>query len=70
MHEYMRRILLGHETLDLKDGLYDVEVKHDDWCGVYKSRLCHCDPEITVRAPNGQLFRILQDGRVEQIILC
>ena len=25
-----------------------VDVKHDPWCGIFKGKRCHCDPEIRV----------------------
>lgn len=69
MHEYLRRIFQAQKHFDLKPGLHDIECQHDDWCGIYKQQECNCDPQITIRTPNGQYFRILKDGGLEQIIL-
>jgi hypothetical protein len=27
-------------------GLWHLEVRHDDWCGFHRGRLCNCDPEF------------------------
>ncbi len=26
-----------------------VEVRHDDWCGIWKGGACNCEPELAVR---------------------
>lgn len=72
MHEYQKRLLAASDFLMRFPGLSDIDCRHDDWCGIYKKRgkrECNCDPYIVVRIPNGQLFRIYEHGRIEQIIL-
>ncbi len=27
-------------------GLSDVDICHDDWCDVHRSRFCNCNPDI------------------------
>ena len=27
-------------------GLQHIQVKHDNWCAVYKGKDCNCDPDI------------------------
>ena len=29
--------------------LTEVDIFHDDWCGVYSGRYCNCDPDIKLR---------------------
>ena len=27
-------------------GLYNVAIRHDDWCHIYRRRPCNCDAEV------------------------
>jgi hypothetical protein len=36
-------------TKNLKPGLYDVEIQHDDWCKIFKGKECNCKPHIARR---------------------
>jgi hypothetical protein len=29
-------------------GLRHVEIKHDDWCDVFKDKPCNCDPKVVL----------------------
>ena len=69
MHEYQKRILRAQDFLQRFPGVSDVDCRHDEWCGVYLEEECNCDPYIVVRTPNGQLFKLLADGVIEQIII-
>ena len=31
----------------------EVDIYHDDWCGVYRGQPCNCNPEIKVRPDKG-----------------
>ena len=46
MHNYKKKLL----TMNFERGkMYDVEIVHDDWCGVFKDKECDCDPDIIVK---------------------
>jgi hypothetical protein len=30
-------------------GVAQIEVFHDDWCGVFQSQRCDCDPEVRLK---------------------
>ena len=72
MQKYLKRISQAHRDHPwfFSAGIHDVEVAHDDDCLIYsREPVCDCDPRITIRTPNGQIYRLLGDGSVEQIIL-
>ena len=49
-HNYMKKLLEMQARGELPTaGLSDVDVAHDDWCGVHTGSYCNCDPEITLR---------------------
>jgi hypothetical protein len=29
--------------------LTEVDIYHDDWCGIYHGGYCNCDPELKLR---------------------
>lgn len=39
-------------------GAYLVEVRHDDWCGIYEKKDCNCEYEIWVDLTEEQIGRI------------
>ena len=50
MHNYEKKILALQAAGKVPSGpgkFYDCKVSHDDWCNVYRSGECNCDPEIT-----------------------
>jgi hypothetical protein len=34
---------------DSKPGIYEVEVQHDDWCTIWKTGVCDCNPHVAKR---------------------
>ena len=49
-HNYMKKLMDMQARGELPPGgLSDVDVAHDDWCGVYTGSYCNCDPDITLR---------------------
>ncbi len=32
-----------------KVGLSQINIAHDDWCGIYKSKRCNCDPDVSLK---------------------
>ena len=53
-HNYFRPYLEA-TTKGLEDGTIErgrvtiINVHHDEWCGIYRSELCNCDPEIDLQ---------------------
>lgn len=35
--------------LSIKPGIYDVEVQHDDWCTIWRTKVCNCKPYIGLK---------------------
>ena len=33
-------------------GVYHLHIYHDNWCGIYKNKLCDCDPELKFEKEN------------------
>jgi len=62
-HEYMRRMRRA-----IENGVIDqpmaafAEIKHDDYCGIWKRKLCDCDPDITFDVVEGETFRLDAEG--------
>jgi hypothetical protein len=57
-HNYIVKLLRLIEAgiLPVEVGLQEVDIRHDDWCGVFQGQRCHCDPDIT-RRPTAQAAR-------------
>lgn len=34
-------------------GVNRVEVRHDDWCAIYRKLPCNCDPEVELVSDDG-----------------
>lgn len=46
-HNYMPKVLaLG--TL-VRGHVVDVEIRHDDWCDVYRFGFCNCTCDVSIR---------------------
>ena len=42
---YLRQII--ENAKDVRPGeVVLVEVQHDDWCAIYKGRVCDCEPDV------------------------
>jgi len=51
-HNYMLKILRMQRDGLLPAGIVgDIDVKHDDWCDVYRGGFCNCDCDVSLRAP-------------------
>ena len=51
-HNYYRKVmeLVERGEVQLCPGqVREVDIYHDDWCGIYRGDYCDCDPEIEVR---------------------
>ena len=49
-HNYMKELLALQAQGKLSPGrLSEVDVLHDDWCGIYAGGYCNCRPEIRIR---------------------
>jgi hypothetical protein len=49
-HDYFKKLLeLYHQGKIRAPDLIEVDVYHDDWCGVYRGQYCNCDPDIELR---------------------
>ena len=56
-HQKLRQLLAAGAFPTIQPGTVSlVDVAHDAWCGIFKGRRCHCDPDIrlrfTVGSPN------------------
>ena len=47
-HNYQVKLarLIAVGKIPKEAGVNHIVIRHDDWCGVYSSQRCHCDPEI------------------------
>ena len=51
-HNYFPKLIALWEQGKIPEGrLTDVEVAHDDWCGIHEGGDCDCDPDVRVRQP-------------------
>jgi hypothetical protein len=49
-HNYYKKLMELLEQGKVPPGcLTDVDVYHDDWCGIHRGGYCDCDPEIKFR---------------------
>jgi hypothetical protein len=48
-HNYFKKLMQLYAEGKLTIGSTEVDVYHDNWCGVYRGRYCDCDPEIRLR---------------------
>lgn len=54
-HNYYKKLMRLYEQGELPTAcLAQLDIYHDDWCGVHKGGYCNCDPDLQVRAlPRG-----------------
>ena len=47
-HNYVKKLhrLIALGALPVGVGLHQLDVCHDDWCRIYKGKLCNCDPDL------------------------
>lgn len=51
-HNYYKKLMRLFEEGEFCPGrLQEVDVYHDDWCGIYRGCYCDCDPEVKLRPP-------------------
>jgi hypothetical protein len=44
-HNYIRRLLVLHEAGQLPAaGVLELDIRHDDWCGIFHGEHCNCEP--------------------------
>ena len=50
-HNWQRKLryLVTIGALPCTVGLYQVQVDHDDWCGIFQRQRCHCTPDIALK---------------------
>ena len=49
-HNYYRKLTELHRRGRIPAAsLAEVDIYHDDWCGVYEGGYCNCDPDIELR---------------------
>lgn len=46
MSDYLAALVAHFQKAPLEGGVTHVEVRHDDWCRVFKGRRCNCNPTI------------------------
>jgi len=43
---YLKKILKRLQNAQPVVGVFPVEVRHDDWCDIFKGKPCNCDPDV------------------------
>jgi hypothetical protein len=59
---YVRLIEALKKSPELRAaGIHNIDIRHDDWCAIYKGGYCNCEPEIALRcSPQKQERRRMQ----------
>jgi hypothetical protein len=53
-HNYYRKLMeLQRRGRIPAASLAEVDICHDDWCGVYEGNYCDCDPDVRLRPLSG-----------------
>lgn len=53
-HNYLPKLLAMYERGEIASvGLHEVNVYHDDWCGIYAEAWCNCDPDVMLKKHEG-----------------
>lgn len=47
---YMKKVIELAQAAAEKGEVIQVDVKHDDWCKIYKGKICNCNFEIKIRS--------------------
>jgi hypothetical protein len=51
-HNYYQKLMKLFEEGKLGAGSFaEVDIEHDDWCGVHAGNYCDCDPDVSLRTP-------------------
>jgi hypothetical protein len=46
---YIKKVLdFTNAHPEVQTGVNHIAVKHDDWCGVYNSKPCNCNPDVEI----------------------
>jgi hypothetical protein len=50
-HNYVVKIqeMWATGALPQHAGYHQIDVAHDDWCGVFQGQRCNCDPDIRLK---------------------
>jgi hypothetical protein len=50
-HNYMRKLMKLQQKGKLPNGvcLAELDIYHDDWCGIYRGDYCNCHPVVKLR---------------------
>ena len=61
--DYVQRLTLGVTTAKdrFSNGVFEVNVAHEDWCDIFKNQACSCVPDISITVDNKK-FTIDEDG--------
>src|SRR5262245_53940120 len=55
-HNYYKKLILLYSQGKLPTAsLAEVDICHDDWCGVHRGKYCNRDPDIKVRLQRGDM---------------
>jgi hypothetical protein len=53
-HNYYKKLMKLYEQGKIPTkSLTEVDIYHDDWCGVYCGDYCNCDPDVKLRPKPG-----------------
>lgn len=64
-HNYYKKLLKLYEQGEIPSASFtEVDICHDDWCGIHSGDYCNCDPDIK---PHSQPIRTGHDtGQVRE----
>ena len=59
-HNYQKKVkkLIENGNIPEDVSLGEVEIRHDDWCGLLKGGICNCDPDLAFMP----VYRFYQDN--------
>jgi hypothetical protein len=67
-HNYYKKLKKLYEQGKIPTAsLSEVDICHDDWCGIHSGNYCNCDPDIKLRSQPGGNDRdngLTQEGTV------
>lgn len=61
-HNYLLKVQWVVSNIPLARGkVSDLDIKHDDWCDIFKAGYCNCEPDIRL---NGTLLPVPTVGEL------
>ena len=47
-HNYLIKLRRLESECKLQPGLWHADIRHDDWCGIFRGQRCDCEPDIRI----------------------